>query len=285
MRDVNQYTITDAVKASFSDRSNERLMFLLDKLIEHLHDYVRETELTQEEWIKALNFLYDCGQISTPDRHEFILLSDVLGFSAIVDMVNTKGGGTEASNLGPFYLDKAPTKPLGADLVGDREGVVLLVSGVVKDTLGHPLPGAIVDTWQADGQGMYPIQDQAQDKYDLRGVFTADGDGRYYYTTVMPQPYTVPYDGPVGALLKAAGRHAWRTKHLHFILRAESMRPLTTEIFFEGDEYIDSDAVFGVRKSLIRSPKRVSKNDDIEFELERRPDARIETDFVLAPAS
>ena len=284
MRDVNQYTVTDAVKASFADRSNERLAFLVDKLVEHLHDYVRETNLTQEEWIGALNFLYDCGQISSPDRHEFILLSDVLGFSAVVDMVNTQGAGTEASNLGPYYLGDAPTKPLGADLTGEREGVVLLVSGQVKNTLGHPVPGAIVDTWQADGQGAYPIQEADQDKYDLRGVFTADDQGRYYYTTVMPKPYTVPYDGPVGKLLTALGRHAWRSKHLHFILRADGLRPLTTELFFEGDEYIDSDAVFGVRKSLIRAPKRVSTDDALEFDLDRRPDARIEFDFVLAPA-
>src|SRR5690606_14459157 len=120
VRDINQYTVTDAVKDSFKDRSNTRLVFLLDKLVEHLHDYVRETNLTQEEWLTALNFLYDCGKISTPDRHEFILLSDVLGLSAVVDMVNTKGGGTELSNLGPFYLPDAPPKHLGADLGGER---------------------------------------------------------------------------------------------------------------------------------------------------------------------
>lgn len=284
MRDVNQYSVTDAVKASFKDRSNERLAFLLDKLVEHLHDYVRETNLTQQEWITALNFLYDCGKISTPDRHEFILLSDVLGFSAAVDLVNTKGGGTEISNLGPFYLNDAPKKPLGADLAGKREGVVLLVSGVVKDTLGHPIAGATVDTWQSDGAGMYPIQAPDQDKYDLRGVFTTDKDGRYYYTTVLPKAYTVPYDGPVGKLLMATKRHAWRTKHLHYMAGAPGMRGLITELFFEGDEYLDSDAVFGVRRSLIRDPKRVPKDAQLDFKLDRRPDARIEFDIVLAPA-
>ncbi len=283
-RDVNQYSVTDAVKASFKDRSNERLAFLLDKLVDHMHDFVRETNLTQQEWLAGLNFLYDCGKISTPDRHEFILLSDVLGLSAAVDLVNTKGGGTEISNLGPFYLGDAPKKPLGSDLTEDRPGVVLLVSGVVKDTLGHPLPGAIVDTWQSDGQGMYPIQAPDQDKYDLRGVFEADDKGRYYYTTVLPKAYTVPYDGPVGKLLRATNRHAWRSKHLHYMIRAEGMRPLITELFFEGDEYVDSDAVFGVRRSLIREPKRVPKDTDLGFKLDRRPDAQIEFDIVLAPA-
>jgi hydroxyquinol 1,2-dioxygenase len=284
MRDVNQYTVTDAVKASFNDRSNERLAFLLDKLVEHLHDYVRETNLTQAEWLAALNFLYDCGKISTPDRHEFILLSDVLGLSAAVDLVNTKGGGTEISNLGPFYLNDAPKKPLGADLAGERPGVILLVSGVVKDTLGHPVAGATVDTWQSDGSGMYPIQAPDQNKYDLRGVFTTDEKGRYYYTTVLPKAYTVPYDGPVGKLLRATNRHAWRTKHLHYMASAPGMRGLITELFFEGDEYLDSDAVFGVRRSLIREAKRVPKDAKLEFNLDRRPDARVDFDIVLAPA-
>jgi hydroxyquinol 1,2-dioxygenase len=143
-------------------------MVLIDKLIEHLHDFARETNLTHEEWMAALNFLYDAGKISTPDRHEYILLSDVLGFSALVDMINTRGGGTEGSNLGPFYLDDAPELALGADLMGEREGVAILASGIVRNTLGHPIPGATIDTWQADGSGMYPIQDASQDKYGLR---------------------------------------------------------------------------------------------------------------------
>lgn len=285
MRDLNQMTITDAVKESFSGNKNERLSFLIDKLIEHLHDYTRDVNLTHAEWMTALNFLYDCGKISTPDRHEFILLSDVLGFSALVDMINTQGGGTEGSNLGPFYLDEAPRFALGKHLAESREGVVILVNGQVRDTLGHPVKGATVDTWQADGQGMYPIQDSKQDKWDLRGVFTTDEDGRYYYTTVLPKSYTVPYDGPVGKMLIATGRHAWRTKHLHYIIRADGLRPITTEIFFEGDEYLDSDAVFGVRKTLVTKPQRVPKDANLEYDLEHRPDARIDFDFVLAPAS
>ncbi len=284
VRDLNQFTVTDAVKDSFRDRSDTRLAFLLDKFVEHLHDYVRETNLTHAEWLGALNFLYDCGQISTPDRHEFILLSDVLGFSAVVDMVNTKGGGTEFSNLGPFYLPDAPEMKLGADLSGDREGVVVLVSGVVRDTLGNPLPGATVDTWQSDGSGMYPIQDSAQNKYDMRGKFTADDQGRYYYTTLLPKSYTVPYDGPVGRLLRATDRHAWRSKHFHYMIGAPGMRPIVTEVFFEGDEYLESDAVFGVRRSLIAKLVRMGREDSVEFDLERRPDVRVDFDFVLTPA-
>lgn len=283
MRDVNQFTITEAVKKSFHTQEGSRFKFLLETFIDHLHDYTRETNLTHEEWIGVLNFLYDCGQISTPDRHEFILLSDVIGFSALVDMINTRGGGTEGSNLGPFYLDDAPRKTLGADLAGTREGVSVLCHGVVRDTLGHPIPGAIVDTWQADGSGTYPIQEEGQDKYDLRGVFEADAEGRYYYTTVLPKPYTVPYDGPVGRLLRAGNRHAWRTAHLHYMLRAKGMRGITTEVFFDNTEYLDNDAVFGVRKSLIAKVEPYNAEKAGDYPLARKPDAMIHYDFVLAP--
>ena len=286
MRDINQYTITDAVKASFHAEEGSRFKILLETFIEHLHDYTREVNLTHGEWMGVLNFLYDCGKISTPERHEFILLSDVLGFSALVDMINTRGGATEGSNLGPFYLEESPRKALGADLGGEREGVCVLVRGQVRDTLGNPLPGAVIDTWQADATGSYPIQEQerGQDKYDLRGIFTADDKGEYYYTTVLPKPYTVPYDGPVGKLLRAGNRHAWRAAHLHFIIRAAGMRAITTELFFENTEYIDNDAVFGVRKSLIGKIEPVKKTETIDLALEKRPDARILFDFVLAPA-
>ena len=285
MRDINQYTITGAVKDSFKTEPGSRFELLLQKLIDHLHDYTREVNLTHEEWMGVLTFLYNSGKISTPERHEFILLSDVLGFSALVDMINSRGGATEGSNLGPFYLGDAPVKPLGADLSDGRDGVSVLVYGKVTDSLHNVLPGAIVDTWQADASGTYPIQeqDQGQDKFDLRGKFTTDDDGRYYYTTVLPKPYTVPYDGPVGELLRAGNRHAWRAAHLHYIVRAPGMNSITTEIFFENTEYIDNDAVFGVRKSLIAKVQPVKKPGEMGFKLERAPDAMCEFDFVLAP--
>lgn len=283
MSDINQFTLTQAVKDSFRTEEGSRFKFLLETFIDHLHDFTRETNLNHDEWMGILNFLYDCGKISTPERHEFILLSDVLGFSALVDMINTRGGATEGSNLGPFYLDKAPRKALGSHLATDREGVTVLARGIVRDTLGHPIPGAIVDTWQADGSGTYPIQEEGQDKYDLRAVFEADENGRYYYTTVLPKPYTVPYDGPVGDLLRAGNRHAWRAAHLHYIIRAPKMRSITTEVFFKNTDYVDNDAVFGVRKSLITELKPVKKGEDLGVTLERQPDAQFDFDFVLAP--
>jgi protocatechuate 3,4-dioxygenase beta subunit len=286
MRDINQFTITQAVKDSFKTEPGSRIEKLLQGLIDHLHDYTREMNLTHEEWMGVLNFLYNCGKISTPERHEFILLSDVLGFSALVDMINSRGGSTEGSNLGPFYLDNAPRMKLGADLCGDRQGAKVLVHGKVTDILHKPLAGAIVDTWQADASGSYPIQEQehGQDKYDLRGVFTTDDQGRYYYTTVLPKPYTVPYDGPVGDLLRAGNRHAWRAAHYHYIVRAPGMRSITTEVFFENTEYIDADAVFGVRSSLIANIRPAKDSEALGYELDQKPDAVVKFDFVLAPA-
>lgn len=285
MRDINQYTITEAVKKTFKTEPGSRFEQLLHGFLDHLHDFTRENNITHEEWIGVLNFLYDCGQISTPERHEFILLSDVVGFSALVDMINTKGGATEGSNLGPFYLDDAPRMTLGADLADERDGVCVLVHGKVTDTLHNPLPGAILDTWQADASGTYPIQEQeqGQDKFDLRGIFEADENGRYYYTTVLPKPYTVPYDGPVGKLLRAGNRHAWRPAHFHYIVRAPGMSSITTEIFFDNAEYIDNDAVFGVRKSLIAKIGPAKNVDALGYKLEKKPDAVCEFDFVLAP--
>ncbi|MFU8823556.1 dioxygenase [Yoonia sp.] len=285
MDKLNQFTLTEAVKDSFKTEEGSRFKFLLESFIDHLHDFTRETNLTHAEWMGVLNFMYDCGKISTPERHEFILASDVLGFSALVDMINTRGGGTEGSNLGPFYLDDAPEKALGADLAPGRDGVTILAKGVVRDILGKPLAGAIVDTWQADGSGTYPIQEQerGQDKHDLRGKFTTNENGEYYYTTVLPKPYTVPFDGPVGDLMRAGKRHPWRAAHLHYILRAAGYRDITTEVFFENTEYVDNDAVFGVRKSLITSLKPVKKGQDLGLPLERTPDAMFEFDFVLSP--
>lgn len=283
MKDVNEFTITQAVKESFKTEDGSRIQLLLNKLIEHLHDYTREVNLTHEEWMGVLTFLYDCGKISTPDRHEFILLSDVLGFSALVDMINTRGGATEGSNLGPFYLDNAPDMQLGDHLADGRGGVTVLVHGKVMDTLRNPLPGAIIDTWQADSSGTYPIQEEGQDKYDLRGKFVANDKGEYYYTTVLPKPYTVPYDGPVGDLLRAGNRHAWRAAHLHYIIRAAGMNAITTEVFFENTEYLDNDAVFGVRRSLIAKLEPVKPTDTFDFDLKTMPDAKFKFDFVLAP--
>lgn len=285
MQDINEKTITQVVKNSFDTEPGSRFEKLLHGLLDHLHDYAREMNLTHEEWIGILDFLYDCGKISTPERHEYILLSDVLGFSAIVDIINSREGATEGSNLGPFYLKDAPAMELGSNIGEGREGTVIFAHGKVIDTLNNPIAGAVVDTWQADGLGTYPIQEQekGQNKFDLRGVFSTDENGRYYYVTVMPEPYTVPGDGPVGKLLNAGNRHAWRSPHFHYIVRAPGMQTITTEVFFNNADYLDADAVFGVRKALIAKVTAVGDVNVPEFQTNERPDAVVEFDFVLAP--
>ena len=235
-----------------------------------------------------LMFLYDCGKISTPERHEFILLSDVLGFSALVDMINTRGGATEGSNLGPFYLDDAPRKALGAGPLGRaRGGDACWCTARSPTRCTTRCPAQSSTPGRPTRAGTYPIQEQAQgqDKMDLRGMFEADDQGRYWYTTVLPKPYTVPYDGPVGRLLRAGNRHAWRPAHLHYIVRAPGMAAITTEVFFENTEYIDNDAVFGVPQVADRQgPARRKARPSWACRRTRRPTRWSTFDFVLAPA-
>ena len=251
MRNVTEDTLTAAVAASFGKGENERFRFLIEKLVAHLHAYARETRLTPAEWKAAIDFLYAAGQISTDSRNEFILLSDVLGLSSMVDMLQSGKDSTAHSNRGPFHSDGSPALAVGGDLKRNNAGDTLRVSGFVRDESGKPVAGAVLDYWQAAANGFYWQQDATQDKNNLRCKMITGEDGSYEFTSVRPAPYTVPYDGPVGDLLRAGGRHAWRPAHLHFIVSAPGFHDLTTEVFFAGDQYIDEDAVFGVRESLL----------------------------------
>jgi protocatechuate 3,4-dioxygenase beta subunit len=251
MRKVTRDNITDAVIASFKDAKDERLRFVLSRLVAHLHAFVKDAKLTHAEWKAAIDFLYAAGKISDERRNEFILLSDVLGLSSLVDLINNPAGATESSELGPFHSEGSPLLPVGADLIRDNPGDRVLVRGRVLDTAGKPLPGALLDFWQAATNGLYPAQDAAQHPHNLRFRMHSDGEGRYAFATVKPAPYTVPYDGPVGDLLRAGGREAWRPAHFHFIVTAGGHVPVVTELFPAGDPYVDKDAVFGVRESLV----------------------------------
>ena len=251
MRTVNTDTLTQSFLDYIADDTDPRLRFLLEKLAHHLHDFVRETELTHDEWRKALELLYGAGEISTPERNEFVLFSDVLGLSSLVDMVNSPEDGTPSSVLGPFHVLGAPDVPVGGDLKTDNDGETVVVDGRVLDTQGQPIEGAVLEIWQTAENGLYSGQDAAQPEYNLRARMTTGADGRYLFSTIRPAPYTVPDDGPVGELLHATGRHPWRPSHLHFIVTADKMRSLVTEVFPSDDPYLDEDAVFGVREKLI----------------------------------
>lgn len=255
MRNVTAASITQAVAHSFEGAADPRFKQLIERLTHHLHAYAREVNLTPEEWKAGIDFLYHAGKISDEARNEFILTSDVLGLSSLVDLLASSAGGTERSALGPFHAEGSPLLAVGGDLKRDNDGEPLLVRGCVRDADGRPVAGAQLDFWQAAINGKYWQQDPAQDQHNLRFRMITGDDGVYAFTTVRPAPYNVPYDGPVGDLLRAGGRHAWRPAHFHFIVSAAGSRTLTTEVFFADDRYIDADAVFGVRASLLVNPR------------------------------
>jgi hydroxyquinol 1,2-dioxygenase len=253
--DFTEETATDAVIDSFAKTEDRRLRELLDSLVRHLHGFVKETEPTIAEWEQAIEFLTATGQKCDDDRQEFILLSDVLGISMLVETINNRksGGATESTVLGPFHVVKSPVRDLGdnIDLVGT--GTPCIVRGRVVSPDGTPLPGAKLDVWQANDQGFYDVQQpDVQPRTNGRGLFTTDADGNFWFRTIVPSYYPIPTDGPVGTLLNATRRHPYRPAHIHFIVTATGYRPLTTHIFVAGSEYIESDAVFAVKKSLIK---------------------------------
>ncbi|GAP51110.1 intradiol ring-cleavage dioxygenase [Streptomyces azureus] len=247
--------VTEQALASLRGTADPRLRELLTGLVRHLHDFARETRLTQQEWERAIAFLTETGQACTDTRQEFILLSDVLGLSMLVETVNghRAPGATESTVLGPFHMTESPVRALGddIDLVGGGEPCV--VSGRVLSEDGTPLPGAAVDVWQADDKGHYDVQQPGvQPAGNGRGLFTADSEGRFWFRTCVPAPYPIPTDGPVGDLLRVTGRHPYRPAHIHFIATAEGHTPVTTHIFVAGGDYLDSDAVFAVKESLVQ---------------------------------
>ena len=252
--DFTEDTAADAVIESFAQTPDPRLRELLSSLVRHLHAFVRDTEPTIAEWEQAIEFLTATGQKCDDERQEFILLSDVLGVSMLVETINNRtGGATESTVLGPFHVVKSPRRELGdtIDLVGT--GPPCVVRGRVLSADGSPLPGAELDVWQANDQGFYDVQQpDVQPRANGRGLFTAAADGSFWFRTVVPSYYPIPTDGPVGTLLNATQRHPFRPAHIHFIVTARVYRPLTTHIFVAGSPYIESDAVFAVKKSLIK---------------------------------
>lgn len=244
----------DLVIARNADCTDERLKAVMATIIKHLHAAVKEIEPTQEEWMKAIAFLTATGHKCDDWRQEFILLSDVLGVSMLVDTINNRRpeGGTESTVLGPFHVQDAPAMENGANINLDGKGPPLVVRGTVKTPDGRPISGATLDVWQANDEGYYDVQQKGiQPDFNLRGVFRSDEDGQYWFRGAKPRYYPVPTDGPVGDLLTALGRKAYRPAHLHFIVKADGFKPLTTHIFVPDDPYVDNDAVFGVKESLL----------------------------------
>ncbi len=255
MRDANEHTITDAVLDRFADTPDPRLKQIASSLVRHLHGFVRDVEPTFDEWQAAIGFLTRTGQMCSDTRQEFILLSDVLGVSMLVDAVNHRqpAGTTETTVLGPFHVAGAPQPAHGADISGGLPGERLLVEGTVTSADGVPVPGAVVEVWSADQDGFYDVQRTDLDGSALRATFHTDRAGRFHFWTLMPAHYPIPDDGPVGALLAATARHPYRPAHVHFMISAPGHETLVTHIFAEDSPYLDSDAVFGVKTSLIEA--------------------------------
>jgi len=252
VRRFSENRLTAEVLRRMRGTKNLRLKRVMAGFVKHLHAFVRDVKPTPEEWMAGIQFLTETGHWCTGKRQEFILMSDTLGVSMLVDAINYKAGGgaTESTVLGPFHRQKAPRYPLGASIArGRRDGVPCRVSGTVRDTRGRPVPGALLDVWQAGADGFYDSQKGSA--MNLRGIFRADARGRFHFRCVRPEYYPVPHDGPVGRMLRATGRHPMRPPHLHFWITAKGYRPLITHLFVKGGKYLDSDAVFGVKPDLI----------------------------------
>jgi len=253
MRNFDQQTITEAVLDRIANTPDPRLKQVFASLVRHLHDFVRDVRLTDAEWAYAIDFLTRTGKKCDGNRQEFILLSDTLGASMLVDAINHgSAASTETTVLGPFYVDNPPEYLLGSDIRSGMKGDPLHVRGRITSTDGKPLADAIVDVWHSDNEGYYDVQ-QPEKIGGLagRGRFRTDQDGRFAFWTIKPAPYPIPYDGPVGEMLTAQERHPWRPAHVHFMIEAAGHQKLATHVFVNGDKYLDSDAVFGVKDSLI----------------------------------
>ena len=256
MRNLNEFSITEAVLESFANTPSPRLKEILGILVRHLHDFARESKLTEAEWMQGIRFLTATGHKCNDIRQEFILLSDTFGLSQLVVAQNNSRPqeATEQTVFGPFHVPGAPKLSPGADMAAGRKGAPCFVAGTVTAG-GSPIRNAVIDVWQADGEGYYDVQDDkwTPDEMALRAVFQTDAQGRFSFRTVLPASYPIPTDGPVGDMLRATGRHPMRPAHIHFMIAAGGYETLITHMFVDGDPHLESDTVFGVRSSCIGS--------------------------------
>lgn len=258
MRDFDEKQITAAVLARMEQCADARFREVMRSLVSHLHDFVREVRLTEEEWMSAIQFLTDTGKACTDKRQEFILLSDTLGVSILVITLNHPAvdGTTDSTVLGPYYREGAPEMPHGANLAQGVKGEPAFYSGRVLGSDGTPIAGALLDVWSGDGEGTYDMQMEGEADMKARGRIRTDAEGRYAFRSIRPECYPVPTDGPVGRMLRKMGRHPMRPGHIHMIVSAPGCHAVTTHLFAAGSEYLDSDAVFGVKESLVTGFRR-----------------------------
>lgn len=286
MRNASKDTITAAVLARLVDARTPRMRAVSEALVRHLHAFLREVRPTQAEWAEGVAFLTRTGQTCTDTRQEFILLSDTLGASMLVDAINhpLPGGATETTVLGPFYVAGPPEHALGDDISGGRAGEPLIVEGTVRHPDGTPVAGAWVDTWHSDAEGFYDVQlGDGVPELNLRARFRTDGQRRFWFRSIVPAFYPIPHDGPVGAMLAAQGRHPFRPAHVHFMIGATGCETLVTHVFLAGDPYLESDVVFGVKDGLIRALERQEPGTTPGGHPADIPCALLRYDFALVP--
>jgi hydroxyquinol 1,2-dioxygenase len=253
MQLVTEENITDLAVQRWSTGQPERLGEVMGALVRHLHDFAREVELTEAEWMAAIEWLTATGKLCDDKRQEFILASDVLGLSMLVVQMNHRfdPAATPATVLGPFHIEGSPPLPFGGDMSDGVAGTPLYIAGVVKDLGGAPVPGALLDVWQADAEGLYESQIPDIDEARLRGLYTAREDGYYCVRTVVPRGYSIPVDGPIGDLIRRTDISHYRPAHVHFLIAVDGYEPLITHLFQEGAEHLDNDVVFGTKDALV----------------------------------
>ena len=278
MQYFTEETSTETVNARMGEATSPRLRRVMSSLVTHLHAFIKDVELTEAEWGTAIDFLTQTGQICSDTRQEFILLSDALGVSMLVDAVNNRvpDGATETTVFGPFHVEGAPEREMGVSISLDGKGEACLFEGRVLDLDGKPIENALVSVWSDNEDGFYDVQQpDIQPAFNNRGIFRTGPDGRYAFRGIKPVSYPIPDDGPVGKMLAALGRHPWRPAHMHFMLTAPGYRRVITHTFVAGDPYLVSDAVFGVKGSLIVPFEKVDSDREVW---------RCVYDFVLCPA-
>jgi hydroxyquinol 1,2-dioxygenase len=253
MENLNANHITESVLERLANTPDPRLKEIMLSLVRHLHGFAREVKLTEAEWLKGIEFLTQTGHITNAQRQEFILLSDVLGLSMLTVVMNNDKPDvcTQATVLGPFHVDDAPHYKLGDDVANGAKGQPCRVQGSVKGVQGEAVAHARIEVWQSDEKGLYDVQYADRSQHQARGILTADAQGRFHFQSILAMPYPIPHDGPVGQLMEATARHPWRPAHLHFKIEAPGYETLITHVFRKDDPYLASDAVFGVRESLV----------------------------------
>jgi hydroxyquinol 1,2-dioxygenase len=284
---IDELTITDLVNRQISASAPPRLAEIVSALTRHLHAFAREVRLGEGELMAGLQFLTAVGQMCDDRRQEFILLSDVLGLSMLVTAQSNRKPETctESTVFGPFHVEHSPHHALGDDISNGAKGEPCFVRGVVRGIDGKPLAGARLEVWQADEDGFYDVQYAGLDQSRARATLTSGPDGGYRFRSIVASPYPIPHDGPVGTLLAGLGRHPWRPAHLHFMIKAEGFETLITHVFRKDDPYLDSDAVFGVRRSLVAEWVRHPAGPGPDGSLVAMPFYTLDFDFVLNPVS